>query len=310
MHNKILVIGSTNTDLVVKTTRLPVPGETILGGDFFVNPGGKGANQAVAAVRLGGKVTFIAKTGNDIFGTQAKELFKKEKINCEYVFVDDTTPSGVALITVDEKGENCIVVASGANNNLSAEEVLIAVKEIESADIVLMQLETPLETIEKVTEAIFRMKKKIILNPAPARQLPERLYKYIFLITPNETEAEILTGVRVTDEHSAQRAAEIFHKMGVEMVIITMGSSGAYIYESGKGQLIEAQKVVAIDTTAAGDVFNGAVSVGLAQGKTLKEAVVFGNKAAAISVTRLGAQSSAPYLNEISINPEILQSCI
>ena len=227
MNNKILVIGSTNTDMVIKTTRLPIPGETILGGYFFINPGGKGANQAVAAVRLGGKVTFIAKTGNDIFGMQAQELFQKENINCDYIIVDNAAPSGIALITVDKKGENCIVVAPGANNNLTAEEILIAVQEIESAEIVLMQLETPLETIEKVAEAIWKMKKKIILNPAPARHLPEGLYKYIFLITPNETEAEILTGIKVTDIHSAQRSAEVFLEKGVQKVIITMGSSGA-----------------------------------------------------------------------------------
>ncbi len=299
---KIIVIGSTNTDMVVKSSRIPAPGETILGGNFFMNAGGKGANQAVAAARLGGEVTFIAKTGNDLFGKQALELLINEGINCKYLFVDETAPSGVALITLDAKGENSIVVASGANNNLTADEVLSAGAEFEAADVVLMQLETPIDTVVKTAEACFLLGKKVVLNPAPACALPPELFKYLYLITPNETEAEILTGVLVSDITSATKAAIDLQNLGVQHVIITMGSQGAFLYSDGKGQLMPAQKVEAIDTTAAGDTFNGALAVAIAEGKSLTEAVAFGNQAAAISVTRLGAQTSVPYLHELIIN--------
>ncbi len=299
---KIIVIGSTNTDMVVKSSGIPAPGETILGGNFFMNAGGKGANQAVAAARLGGEVTFIAKTGNDLFGKQALELLINEGINCKYLFVDETAPSGVALITLDAKGENSIVVASGANNNLTADEVLSARSEFEAADVVLMQLETPIDTVIKTAEACFLLGKKVVLNPAPACALPPELFKYLYLITPNETEAEILTGEAVSDIASATKAAIDLQNLGVQHVIITMGSQGAFLYSDGKGQLIPAQKVEAIDTTAAGDTFNGALAVAIAEGKSLTEAVAFGNQAAAISVTRLGAQTSVPYIHELIIN--------
>jgi ribokinase len=301
-NKKIIVIGSTNTDMVVKSSRIPAPGETILGGNFFMNAGGKGANQAVAAARLGGEVTFIAKTGNDLFGKQALELLINEGINCKYLFVDAIAPSGVALITLDAKGENSIVVASGANNNLTADEVLSAGAEFEAADVVLMQLETPIDTVVKTAEACFLLGKKVVLNPAPACALPPELFKYLYLITPNETEAEILTGVLVSDITSATKAAIDLQNLGVQHVIITMGSQGAFLYSDGKGQLMPAQKVEAIDTTAAGDTFNGALAVAIAEGKSLTEAVAFGNQAAAISVTRLGAQTSVPYLHELIIN--------
>jgi ribokinase len=299
---KIVVVGGTNTDMVVKAPRFPVPGESIVGENFFMNAGGKGANQAVAAARLGGEVTFIAKTGNDIFGKQALELFKNECINCSYLFVDETTPSGVALITLDAKGENCIVVALGANNNLTADEVLSARAEFESADVVLVQLEIPIDTVVKTAEACFLLGKKVVLNPAPACALPPELIKCLYLITPNETEAEILTGVVVTDTTSATKAAIELQKMGVQHVIITMGSQGAFLYSEGEGQLIPTLKVDAVDTTAAGDTFNGALAVAIAQGKSLTEAVAFGNQAAAISVTRLGAQTSVPYFHELTVD--------
>jgi ribokinase len=299
---KIVVVGGTNTDMVVKSPRFPVPGESIVGENFFMNAGGKGANQAVAAARLGGDVTFIAKTGNDLFGKQALELFKNEGINCSHLFVDEIAPSGVAMITLDAKGENCIVVALGANNNLTADEVLSARSEFESADVVLMQLEIPIDTVVKTAEACFLLGKKVVFNPAPACALPPELFKYLYLITPNETEAEILTGMVVTDTTSATKAAIELQKMGVQHVIITMGNQGAFLYSEGKGQLIPPQKVKAVDTTAAGDTFNGALGVAIAQGKSLTEAVAFGNQAAAISVTRLGAQTSVPYLHELAIN--------
>ena len=300
-RRQILVVGSSNTDMVIKAAHLPRPGETILGGTFFMNPGGKGANQAVAIARLGGPVTFICKTGSDIFGHQSQQLFEEEGINTSYVFSDSGNPSGVALITVDEKAENCIVVASGANANLLPSDLEKAEEAIERADLVLMQLEVPMETVCFVADIAWQKGKKVILNPAPAHPLPADLLRHLYLITPNETEAEMITGVKITDESSAGKAARALSGMGVQHVIITLGSKGALIYSNGKAEMVPALKVEAVDTTAAGDVFNGALTVALSEGRSLKEAARFACKASAISVTRVGAQSSAPYRNEVDI---------
>ena len=300
-RRQILVVGSSNTDMVIKAAHLPRPGETILGGTFFMNPGGKGANQAVAIARLGGPVTFICKTGSDIFGHQSQQLFEEEGINTSYVFSDSGNPSGVALITVDEKAENCIVVASGANANLLPSDLEKAEEAIERADLVLMQLEVPMETVCFVADIAWQKGKKVILNPAPAHPLPADLLSHLYLITPNETEAEMITGVKITDESSAGEAARALSGMGVQHVIITLGSKGALIYSNGKAEMVPALKVEAVDTTAAGDVFNGALTVALSEGRSLKEAARFACKASAISVTRVGAQSSAPYRNEVDI---------
>ena len=298
---QILVVGSSNTDMVIKAAHLPRPGETILGGTFFMNPGGKGANQAVAIARLGGPVTFICKTGSDIFGHQSQQLFEEEGINTSYVFSDSGNPSGVALITVDENAENCSVVASGANANLLPSDLEKAEEAIERADLVLMQLEVPMETVCFVADIAWQKGKKVILNPAPAHPLPADLLRHLYLITPNETEAEMITGVKITDESSAGEAARALSGMGVQHVIITLGSKGALIYSNGKAEMVPALKVEAVDTTAAGDVFNGALTVALSEGRSLKEAARFACKASAISVTRVGAQSSAPYRNEVDI---------
>ena len=299
-RRQILVVGSSNTDMVIKAAHLPRPGETILGGTFFMNPGGKGANQAVAIARLGGSVTFICKTGSDIFGHQSQQLFEEEGINTSYVFSDSGNPSGVALITVDEKAENCIVVASGANANLLPSDLAKAEEAIEQADLILMQLEVPMETV-CFADIAWQKGKKVILNPAPAHPLPADLLRHLYLITPNETEAEMITGVKITDESSAGEAARLLSEMGVQHVIITLGSKGALIYSDGKAEMVPALKVEAVDTTAAGDVFNGALTVALSEGRSLKEAARFACKASAISVTRVGAQSSAPYRNEVDI---------
>jgi ribokinase len=296
---KILVIGSSNTDMVIKTKKLPAPGETILGGTFLMNPGGKGANQAVAAARLGGKVRFITKRGNDLFGNQAVGLFMREGIDTEHIVKDSELPSGVALITVDENGQNSIVVAPGSNGNLQKEDIPISIFESEKTEILLLQLEIPLETVEYSAIVAAEHNIKVILNPAPACQLSGKLLKHIWLITPNETEAEILTGVTITDLASVERAANIIRLAGVKNVIITMGESGAFVMSEGFSGMIPGIKVTPVDTTAAGDVFNGALAVALAEGKEIKDAVLFANKAASIAVTRMGAQASAPYRNEI-----------
>lgn len=304
MNEKIVVLGSCNTDMVIKSERLPVPGETILGGQFLMNPGGKGANQAVAASRLGGDVTFICKTGNDIFGQEFVELFKKESIKTEYVFKDEELPSGVALITVDKSGENSIVVASGANSSLNKSDVDTAKDALEDAGLLLMQLETPVETVMYAAEIANMKGVKVILNPAPApeQSLPLRLLENLYMIIPNETEAQILSGIEVNDWETARQAADVISGLGVTVVVITLGAMGAFVKDGDKYYDIKVEsKLDAVDTTAAGDTFCGALCVALAEGAELKEAVEFANRAAGISVTRLGAQASIPYRKELEI---------
>ena len=297
---KIVVLGSTNTDMVVKSARIPAPGETILGGRFLMNPGGKGANQAVAAARLGGDVAFIAKVGDDLFGREARSLFAKEGIRTDYVFTDPNEPSGVALIMVDGNGENCIAVASGANGLLSPADLAPARSVIERAGLLLMQLETPVETVLCAAQWAAAKGVPVVLNPAPACRLPDELFACLGMITPNETEAELLTGIRVHNDASAEAAARALCAKGVKRVVVTLGAKGAFVYADGRGARVPAFKVEAVDTTAAGDVFNGALAVALTEDRPLAAAVSFAAKAASISVTRMGAQASAPYRNEIN----------
>ncbi|MFB0944640.1 MAG: ribokinase [Spirosomataceae bacterium] len=296
---KITVIGSSNTDMVVKTERFPKPGETIIGEEFFMFPGGKGANQAVAAARLGGNVTLVAKVGNDVFGKQALEGFKTENINTKYVFTDESAASGVALITVNAEGENEIVVASGANGQLNKKDITTAKKAITEAEVIVLQLEVPIETVAYAIKQSLKANKRVILNPAPAQALADELLNGLFLLTPNETEAEILTSIEVTNVATAKLAADELLKKGVQNVIITMGSKGAFFMNETETFLMEAERVKAVDSTAAGDVFNGALAVAIAKNKPWKEAIAFANKAASISVTRMGAQASAPKSEEL-----------
>ena len=299
MSERIVVIGSCNTDMVINTERLPQPGETIIGGNFFMNAGGKGANQAVAAARLGGRGSFMAKVGNDHFGTRSIEQYRNEGIDVEHILVDGDHPSGVALIMVDAKGENCIAVASGANALLRPEDIDKATDTIERGDIVLMQLETPLETVEYASRIAREKGKKVILNPAPALHLPESLLNNLYMIIANETETEYISGIKITDMDSICRAADIISSRGVENVVITLGSKGAFVKENGAYHQVPAIKVKAVDATAAGDTFCGALCVALAEGKDILEAVEFANRCASVTVTRLGAQSSLPYRSEI-----------
>jgi len=297
--SNILVIGSSNTDMVIKTEKLPAPGETILGGTFFMNPGGKGANQAVAASRLGGKVTFIAKRGNDLFGDQTVELLTKEGIDTQYIAKDTELPSGVALITVNSKGENNIVVAPGSNGNLLPEDLPGDLFSPGRFEILVLQLEIPIMTVEYTALTASENNIKVILNPAPAQKLHDYLYRHTWLITPDEIEAEIITGIKIRDISSAENAATFLQNKGVKNVIITMGGKGAFLKSENFTGLVPVVTVTPVDTTAAGDVFNGALAVAISEGKDLKEATEFANSAAAISVTRMGAQASAPYRNEI-----------
>lgn len=297
----IVVIGSSNTDMVVKTSHLPVPGETVLGGDFFMNAGGKGANQAVAAARYGNRVVFVAKTGNDLFGEQVRKSMKEDGIVTDYVFIDEEHPSGVALITIDQKAENCIVVAGGANMYLKPEDIDKAKEEILGGDVVLMQLETPIETVEYAAKMAAEAGVKVILNPAPApaEPLSKELISNLYLITPNRSEASRLTGIEVTDLASAQRAALVLYDMGAKNVIVTLGSEGSLVYDGHMMMRVEAIKVEAVDTTAAGDTYNGVLASVIAEGKSLIDAVHEANIAGAISVTRMGAQPAAPTREEI-----------
>ncbi|MGB5848317.1 MAG: ribokinase [Ignavibacteriaceae bacterium] len=295
----IVVVGSSNTDMILKVPRIPKPGETILGGRFTTAAGGKGANQAVAAARAGGKITFIARIGDDIFGQQARRGFESDNINVEFLKIDNKEPSGVALIYVDEKGENSIGVASGANAALSTNDVEEAEEKIKSADILLMQLETPLETVNRAADIAKQAGVKVILNPAPACQLDDSLLSTLSVITPNESEAGLLTGIIVDDISGAEHAASRLLEKDLDTVIITLGSKGAYFKTRDHSELVPGFNVDAVDATGAGDVFNGALAVAMAENKPIGDAVLFANAAAALSVTKLGAQPSAPLKKDI-----------
>lgn len=300
MHSKkIVVVGSTNMDMVVKTDHIPVPGETVLSGSFFMNPGGKGANQAVAVARLGGDVVFISKLGNDLFGKQFSQLFNEEGIDTSFLLSDEDLPSGVALITVDKAGENSIVVASGANANLQHKDMDNALNEIAGAGILLLQLEIPMDVVHFVVAYAAGKNVKVILNPAPANILPPDLLEKVDILTPNKTEAGMIAGINVHNIETAKKAARLICSKGVKNVVVTMGPLGAVICQEGKCSVVAAEKVETVDTTAAGDVFNGALAVALAEGKDLEAAAAFACEAAALSVTRLGAQSSIPHRNEL-----------
>ena len=296
---KIIVIGSSNVDMVVRTSHLPAPGETILGGEFFMNQGGKGANQAVAIKRLGGNLIFMAKLGNDVLGRQSVGYFKKEGIDTRYIALDEDSASGVALISVDDHAENSIVVASGANMLLNEQDVDKMLEEMCEGDILLMQLEIPLQTVEYAARKAFGKGVKVVLNPAPARSLPKELFRHLYMVTPNRIEAEMLTGIKIANDADVEKVAEEICAMGVKNVIITLGSKGCLIREEGVSYRIDAFKVEPVDTTAAGDTFNGALFVGLSEGMDLKQAAVMASKASSIAVTRMGAQSSIPYREEL-----------
>lgn len=302
MNNKIVVVGSMNMDMVVKTSHIPEPGETVLGGAFFMNPGGKGANQAVAVARLGGNVTFIGKIGDDIFGKQSSQLFDEEGVDTAGIMSDHDSPSGIALITVDERGENSIVVAPGANARLEPTDVERVLAQYQDSKILLMQLEIPMRTVSFAARYARESGMQVILNPAPANELVPSVFGLVDIITPNVHEAEMLSGIKITDIESARRASEYIHAHGVRHVIITLGERGAALLEDGVFHHIPAPEVDTVDSTAAGDVFNGALAVGVAEGKTLIEATAFACRAASISVTRMGAQSSIPFRNEVLLS--------
>lgn len=295
MHKaKVVVIGSSNTDMTIKGDRLPKPGETVLGGEFRMGPGGKGANQAVAAQRLGADVSFICKVGRDIFGDNAISGYQKEGIDCSRILRSDKA-SGTALILVDGNAENCIAVAPGANADLTPEDVDSVADVIRSADYLILQLEIPVESVLRAAKIAHEAGVYVILNPAPACHLPEELFGYISLITPNQTESALLSGI----EDNLDAAVEKLMQLGVKDVVVTLGSKGSLVISEGAKTLVPSLKVKAVDTTAAGDTFCGALCVALSEGCSLVDAAGFATKASALTVQKMGAQDSIPFRSDI-----------
>ncbi|MFA0549753.1 ribokinase [Vibrio lentus] len=295
---QLIVLGSVNADHVLQVPSFPRPGETLIGGNYQVIPGGKGANQAVAAARLNADIGFIACVGDDPFGINIRQDFAKDGINIDGVIVADNTPTGIAMIQVSATGENSICLSAEANNKLTCDQIEPHLEKIRGAKYLLTQLETPIEGIEYAAKVAKESGTQVILNPAPARPLSDSLLACVDVITPNETEAEVLTGITVIDSASAHQAALALHAKGIETVMITLGAKGVWVSKNDKGELIAGFRVEATDTTAAGDTFNGALVTGLLEDMPLERAIKFAHAAAAISVTRFGAQTSIPSRSE------------
>ncbi len=294
MTPRIAVVGSLNMDLVTRTPRIPMPGETIIGHEFFTAPGGKGANQAVAAARLGGQVTMIGRVGQDDFGTAMRQTLTKDGVDCTYVFSDEKTRTGIASILVDDAGQNSIVVAPGANARLSPNDIEVAQHAIIHADVLLLQLEIPLETVIHAAEVAQKHGVTVVLNPAPARPDLSELLPLVDFLIPNESETALLTGLSVKTEEEAIAATHELHRQGVDVVILTLGERGALLAQPENAQHVPAFPIQPVDTTAAGDAFVGGFAVALAEKRALTEAVRWGNAAGGLAATQLGAQPSLP----------------
>ncbi len=296
---EIVVVGSSNTDLVVVGPALPVPGETVTGGEFITAAGGKGANQAVAAARLGGSVTLIARVGTDAFGDRTLANLSREGVAVEFVARDPDFPTGVAMILVGDRGQNMISVAPGANARVTPAAVEAAAETIRRADFLLLQLEIPMTTVGRAARLAGAAGVGVILDPSPVKELDDELLGWVSYLTPNEREAELLTGIEITDRSSAERAAARLHARGAANVLLTVGVAGCVIHDAGGSRHVAGREVEAVDSTAAGDTFNGALACALAAGASLDDAVEFANAAAALSVTRRGAQPSMPTREEL-----------
>ncbi|WP_440210397.1 ribokinase [Actinobacillus pleuropneumoniae] len=300
---KLCVLGSVNADHVIRVPYFPKAGETLKGGHYHIAYGGKGANQAVAAARVRNtslvEVDFIACIGADDIGRAMKQAFVQDGINPEHIVEVADQMTGIAMIQVADSGENSIVISAGANANLDESVVAQHQATIERADCLLVQLETPLQAVEKALKIAKANHTQVILNPAPAQPLSDEILANIDMITPNETETALLTGIQVVDEQTTQQAANVFHQKGIQTVLITLGAKGAFLSENGNGEIIAGFKVTPVDTTAAGDTFNGALAIALLEGKSMRDAVMFAHKASSISVTRMGAQSSIPTRAEL-----------
>jgi len=295
----VLVIGSSNLDLVVTAKRFPKPGETIFGKKFEMFPGGKGANQAVCAARLGCKTSFIGKMGNDEFREKLSVILIEAGVDINNLFIDENEHTGTALITVDERGQNQIIVISGSNMMLSPQDIISKSELFLNTAVVLTQLEIPIDTVVQSAKLARKNNAIFILNPAPAASLPEDILPLIDFITPNENELELLSGVTTNDDSSIKLAAEKLLKKGIKNVIVTLGDRGSMLINESTIKHFPVSKVKVVDSTAAGDAFNGALASSLSEGHSIEESIEFANKVASIAVTRMGAQSSMPYLNEI-----------
>jgi ribokinase len=296
---KLVVLGSINADHILNIEQFPRPGETVIGKQYKVAFGGKGANQAVAAGRSGADIAFIACVGADDIGERVRQQLASDRIDTQPIEAIADSTTGVALIFVNAEGENVIGIDAGANAAVTPNYLARYQQKVIDADALLMQLESPLETVIAAASLAKQHQTQVILNPAPARELPDDLLATIDMITPNETEAQRLTGIAVNDDNDAARAAQALHDKGIATVIITLGSRGVWLSENGNGKLVPGFKVKAVDTIAAGDTFNGALVTALLEGKTMADAVRFAHAAAAIAVTRPGAQPSVPWREEI-----------
>ena len=300
MNGHITVVGSINMDLVIRVPRMPLPGETLTGGDFHVIPGGKGANQAVAAARLGGKVAMVGRVGGDDFGRRQQEGLEQDGIDLSLLTVDESCATGIAMITVDEAGQNSIIISPEANGKVSAKQVEAAKEGIIRANMLLCQLEVPIEAVTQAIEIAHEHHVAVILNPAPAAALEDSLLEKVTYFIVNESEAEFYTGIEVKDRESAKEAALKLQESGIQSVLVTLGEKGVFVAHDGEFFHEDALSVQAVDTTAAGDTFVGAFSVALTEGRPLKEAIIFATHAAALTVTKLGAQSSIPTRDEVT----------
>lgn len=297
----LVVLGSINADHILNLNAFPAPGETVTGNQYQVAFGGKGANQAVAAGRSGASIAFIACTGDDDTGERIRKQLVSDNIDVEPVSTIAGESTGVALIFVNGEGENVIGIHAGANAALSPALVEAQRERIAQASALLMQLESPIESVLAAAKIAHQHQTMVALNPAPARELPDELLTLVDIITPNETEAEKLTGIAVKNDEDAAKAAQALHNKGIKTVIITLGSRGVWASVEGKGQRVPGFKVEAVDTIAAGDTFNGALITALLEEKPLADAIRFAHAAAAIAVTRKGAQPSVPWRDEIDL---------
>ena len=298
-RGKVVVVGSLNMDAVMMVPRFPKTGETVMGGRFFTSTGGKGVNQAIAANRADGEVTLIARVGDDILGLRAIEQLQKDGIHVEHVIKDAKMPTGCASVFLTEKGEKISAMASGANANLSPEDIESVKEMIGKNDVMLIQLETPIETIQKAASVAMQYNVKVVLKPSPPRTLSDDVLRYVSVLTPNQSEMELLTGIRIHDHQSAEEAGRMLIAKGIESVVLTLGAKGSFLIDAGGVEHIPSFNVKTVDNTGVGDIFNGVLAVAIAERKIIREAVRYASAAAALSVTRLGGQISAPRKEEI-----------
>lgn len=295
----VVVFGSINMDLVVRTPRFPAPGETLSGHTFYTVPGGKGANQAVACARLGANTLMVGRVGGDMFGEALLESLRQNQVQTDSVWSDASSPSGTAMITVDDRAENMIILVAGANGQMGAEDLNRLQGLLSGADRLLLQLEVPMETVLAAARLARQSGVQVILDPAPARELPDELYQLVDIITPNESEAAALVGFPLSNEEAVIKAAEALQNRGVGQVIIKLGGKGIFWREAANGQFLPAYKIQPVDTVAAGDAFNGGLAAALDAGLTMRQALSWGMAAGAISATRPGAQTSLPTRQEL-----------